>query len=103
MSHYHLSPEAKADLFAHEANTFANFGYRVADELIEAFSDAFEKLADHPEAGHVREELSPRDTKIRFWTIKRRFLIVYRSAPHGIDVVRIFDGNEDVRTKLALE
>jgi len=100
LKHFVLSPEAKADLFAHEANTFANFGYRVADALIEAFADAFQKLADHPGAGHVREDLAPTPTEIRFWTVKRRFLIVYRPAPHGIDVVRIFDGSEDVRTKL---
>lgn len=71
-----------------------------AARLIDAFQDAINTLSDNPLIGHLREDLSPPGQPLRFWSVKRRFLIVYMPREDGIDVVRVFDGAQDVRAIL---
>ncbi len=57
-------------------------------------------LAAEPLAGHLREDLSPQNRPFRYWTVKRRFLVVYQPRKDGVDVVRVFDGAQDVAAAL---
>ena len=95
-----ISPLARADLLQHESSAAERYGNLQAARLIEAFQEAVDTLTDNPLIGHLREDLSPPGQSLRYWSVKRRFLIVYRPRKDGIDVVRVFDGTQDVRAIL---
>lgn len=95
-----ISPLARADLLQHEAAAAERFGNLQAARLIDAFQEAVETLTDNPMIGHLREDLSPPGQSLRYWSVKRRFLIVYRPRKNGVEIARVFDGAQDVRAIL---
>ena len=101
MSRYLLSEHAQQDFLAHERHTAERFGERQADRLSDAFFAAFDRVAAHPSAGHVRDDLAPPGRPLRFITASKVFLIVYEPVDEGIDIVRIFHGSQDVKAELA--
>ncbi|HZW06507.1 MAG TPA: type II toxin-antitoxin system RelE/ParE family toxin [Phycisphaerales bacterium] len=65
---------------------------RAGDAWMNRLWDAFELLADMPEAGHSRPDLSP---GLRAWTVGMT-LIIYRPLKRGARIIRVLDGRRDV-------
>jgi plasmid stabilization system protein ParE len=93
---YRLAPEAQiqlGDIIAFIAEDNAN----AANRLLDAFELAFHQLADMPEIGHERDDLTKRPVK--FWTVFS-YLIVYDPASTPLAVVAVLHGARDVRRLL---
>ena len=63
---------------------------QAAYEFVDALYDAFEKLADNPYLGHVREDL-PRILCAFKW----HYLIVYMPV-NPLQIVRVLSGFRDI-------
>ena len=92
MTGYVLAKEADADLqniywFTHE-----RWGENQAELYILGLFSTIEMLAQHPEMGRARIELS---AKIRSFTHKRH-IIYYMVLDEGIGMSRVLHGSADV-------
>jgi len=65
----------------------------VADKVVAKIFEAFDLLGDHPQAGHMREDLT--DKPLKFWSVYR-YLIVYNPNASPIEIVAVFHGARDV-------
>ncbi|HEY3781070.1 MAG TPA: type II toxin-antitoxin system RelE/ParE family toxin [Fimbriimonadaceae bacterium] len=54
---------------------------------------AFDLLAEHSQAGHIREDLT--DKPLKFWAVYR-YLIVYNPDSLPIEVVAVIHGARDL-------
>jgi plasmid stabilization system protein ParE len=63
---YQLTPEAQSNL-DEIADFIAEESVDSALRVLEAFDDAFRRLAEMPELGHVREDLT--DRPVKFWSV----------------------------------
>ena len=64
-----------------------------ADQLIDGLADATDRLVDLPELGTVKRAFGK---GMRCFVV-RSYLIFYRSAAKGIEIVRIIDGRRDLQ------
>lgn len=99
MTGYILSPEARLDILEIvEFIAADNLGaaYRLRDRLFAAF----DRLADQPGLGHVRDDLIARDVGVRFWPIAS-YLIVYRQISAEVQIIRVLSGYRDIAAILA--
>ena len=96
---YVLTPLAEADLVA-AAAWIAAEDPGAATRFLDAAYAAFERLARHPGLGHRRPDLTGLD--LRFWPIRRRYLIVYREAS-PLQVLRVLSAWRDIAAILAEE
>lgn len=65
----------------------------VAQTFLDALFDAMDNLAEYPELGHLREDLT--DKPVKFWPFKWHYLIIYKStAP--VEIVRVLSGFRDI-------
>ncbi len=64
-----------------------------ADRVISVIQSSFDKLAEHPNIGHRRDELDP---VYRVWRVYS-YLIVYRQKSESIQIVRVVSGYRDLR------
>ncbi len=96
MKTYELSSKAAADFEAIQDRTFEKFGYTQLLRSQRAFYDAFENLALNPDIGRPRPDLTRRHPEFRFWTVLRRFVIVYEPLTDGVEIVRVLDGVRDL-------
>ena len=65
----------------------------VARKFLDALFAAMDHLAEFPELGHQREDLT--DKPVKFWPFKWHYLIIYKStAP--IEIVRVLSGFRDI-------
>ena len=97
MARYLLSPEAKEDLRDIRGYLVSQGGTRVARYVLQEIAAAFRLLASHPEAGHLRQDLTP--LPVKFWSVFS-YLIVYDPAARPLAIVRVFDGRQDVQAIL---
>lgn len=97
MARYILSPEAKEDLRDIRGYLVSQGGKRLARYVLHEITAAFRLLASHPEAGHLRQDLTP--LPVKFWSVFS-YLIAYDPAARPITIVRVFDGRRDVRNIL---
>jgi len=87
-----LSPAAEKDI--DEVVTYlAQENPVAAHTFLDSIMDAMEKLSDHPDIGHLREDLT--DKPIKFWTFKWHYLIIYKPNP-PIEIVRVLSGFRDI-------
>ena len=70
-----------------------------ADSLEADLFAAFELLADRPEIGHRRPDLTDKPT--RFFTVRRNYLVVYAPDTRPLEIIRVLHGARD--TGLLLE
>lgn len=93
MSPFVLTPAAEDDLL------------RILDHLegesptavlrvIDALEKAFQLLADSPDIGHIRSDLTRE--AVRFWPVFS-YLVIYRSETNPLEIVRVLHGKRDVR------
>jgi plasmid stabilization system protein ParE len=98
VTRYLISPAAKEDLRDIRGYLVRQGGKRLARYVLQEIAAAFRLLASHPEAGHLRQDLTP--LPVKFWSVFS-YLIVYDPAARPIAIVRVFDGRQDVRAILA--
>lgn len=85
------SPRAELDLL--EIWLFiAEDSPAAADRFLDLLAQKCETLAEAPEIGPLREDLSPR---LRSFPVKR-YVIFYRPIDSGIEVVRVLSAYRDV-------
>ena len=68
-----------------------------ADREIDLIYASIARLAEHPESGHTREDLT--ELPLRFWTL-HSYLIIYRADVEPIEIVRVLSGYRDIPTIL---
>jgi len=95
LNSYRLSDAADRDLLAIAVASEERFGINQATGTINTIEQQMEWLGENPGLGHRRDDLTP-DRDIRYWTVLRRFVILYRPAPTPIRIVRIVDGARDI-------
>jgi antitoxin ParD1/3/4/toxin ParE1/3/4 len=91
---YVIAPEARDDLRDIRGYLVSQGGRRLALYVFKEITAAFRLLASHPEAGHLRQDLTP--LPVKFWSVFS-YLITYDPAAKPIAIVRVFDGRRDVR------
>ena len=64
-----------------------------ADREIDLIYASIARLAEHPESGHTREDLT--SLPLRFWTVHSH-LIIYRADVEPIEIVRVLGGYRDL-------
>ena len=72
---------------------------RAADRLLDDIEDKFSLLAGQPRLGPARPDIAP---ELRYLPV-RRYLILYRIVPGGIEIVRVVHGARDVRALMSNE
>jgi toxin ParE1/3/4 len=92
-----IKPDAELDLLEH----FVFIGrdsVSAAERFHVAVRDAFDKLAEMPGMGRLREFESPELADVRSWPVRgyKNYLIFYRPTTKGIDVLRVLHGARDI-------
>lgn len=90
---YALTPSAKSDLeeiwcYIAENNPEA------ADAMEADIYGACGMLATHPEMGNKRPTWTQKP--VRFWTVRKNYLIVFAPDSRPLEILRIFNANRDV-------
>jgi len=99
MSAYVLTPLARADIFDIWVYIAEN-NETAADRVEQAIYDACAFLAEGPQRGHTRPDLTPRS--LRFWTLSRypNYTVVYRPDTAPLQVVAVLHGKRNIRRLL---
>ncbi|MFH1135540.1 MAG: type II toxin-antitoxin system RelE/ParE family toxin [Pseudomonadota bacterium] len=84
-------PRAKSDL-VEIWNYIAADSEERADAFIKMIDCKFESLAEQPQVGRVREELSK---GLRSFPVGR-YIIFYRPYSDGVEIVRVLHGSRDL-------
>ena len=96
MNSYLLTPAAEDDLF--DIWSFvARDNPTAADKLESDFFNTFQKLADKPDLGHHRKDLT--DKLVRFFAVRGAYLVVYE-ALSPVRILRILHGARDASSVL---
>ena len=64
-----------------------------ADALEDEFFAAFERLTVKPDLGHWRRDLT--DKPVRFFTVRRQYLVVYVPGTQPLEIIRVLHGARD--------
>jgi toxin ParE1/3/4 len=88
---YRVSRSAGRDLDGIFVYWATRAGLAVADRLIENITGRFWLLGEYPEAGRSADEIAP-DVKC---FPAGKYLIYYRRAKRGIEILHIFHGARD--------
>lgn len=70
--------------------------YRLRDRMFAAF----DRLADQPGLGHVRDHLIGRAVGVRFWPVGS-YLVIYWQTSGEVQIVRVLSGYRDIAAILA--
>ncbi len=98
MTGYVVSPRAKQDILD-ITDYIAADNFNAALRLRDRLFTAFDRLAERPALGHVRDDLISRTSGVRFWPVGT-YLVIYRPAEWTIQIVRVLSGYRDVRAIL---
>lgn len=93
MAGYRLTPQARIGLRNILEYVEGRFGAGVAERVLDELEAAFERLAESPGIGHVREDITNNE-QVLFWSV-RPTLIAYRSVENVIDVLFVERGERD--------
>ncbi len=76
----------------------AQFNVRAATRFKANVYKTFQFLLDFPESGSLCEYERVPVEGLRFITVKKykRFVVVFRPIPDGVEIVRIFYGSQDI-------
>ena len=99
MKEYVLAKPAEEDLFS-IWSYIASDNAEAADRVESEIYSACRFLANHPQAGHVRPDLTSHP--VRFWALPRytNYLIVYDPNATPVRVLRILHGALDAEREL---
>jgi antitoxin ParD1/3/4/toxin ParE1/3/4 len=98
MSGFVLTPEAEADL-QDIWSYIAPDNLDAADKLETDIKTACIWLAAKPERGHFRRDLTGKP--VRFWTVRKRYLVVYDPVTKPLQIIRILHGARDTENLLS--
>ena len=87
-----LSPEALDD-FDQIWLYIAEDDIPAADHVEHELREAIKLLAERPQIGHVRRDLT--DRPVKFWTVDH-YVIVYDPATQPVQIVRLLHGSRDI-------
>lgn len=93
---YVVSRRARADLIDIQ-DYIARDNPAAAERVVDGILAAFEKLAERPQMGQVRNDLT--DRNVRFWAVYS-YMIVYEEADDGIGVARVLSSFRDISALL---
>ena len=96
MAGYYLVQEAENDLDA-ILDYIAEDSLPSALKVQERFLEIFRMLADNPEAGHFREDLTSRP--VRFFPVYS-YMVVYLTNTDPVEIVRILGVAQDAESIL---
>ncbi len=96
MGKYNLVPEARNDLFG-ILDYIANDSVDSALQVHSRFLEIFNMLAENPNVGHYREDLTSRP--VRFFPVYS-YLVVYLADSNPVQIVRVLGGAQDVENIL---
>jgi toxin ParE1/3/4 len=63
-----------------------------ADRVLDDIEDRFFALANNPLIGRLRPDIAP---ELRYFTVGN-YLILYRTLPDGVQIVRVIHGARDL-------
>ena len=89
---YVLTPLAETDLDDTWDYVAENFGFDVADRVLESLQKAFRLLAENPNLGHSREDIAP--LPYSFWPVGPS-LIAFRPDVRPVQIVRVVRGSRE--------
>jgi plasmid stabilization system protein ParE len=89
---YYLSPAAEQDI-DDVINYLAQENVESAHAFLDAVYGAMEMIAENPDIGHLRDDLTIKPVK--FWPFKWHYLIIY-TPTSPIDIVRVLSGHRDI-------
>jgi plasmid stabilization system protein ParE len=95
-SGFDLTPLAQSDL-TEIADWIEAHDEAAATRFLGSAGAAFALLARRPGLGHRRPDLTPLD--LRFWPLRRRWLIVYRDTS-PLQIIRVLNAWRDVAAVL---
>ena len=88
-----IAPAAEQDIFDIGRHVEAD-SPSAAHRLVAQIYDCFPRLAERPGMGHRRRDLT--SLPVRFWTVRRRYMIVYRDEAMPIEIVRVLSSYRDI-------
>jgi plasmid stabilization system protein ParE len=96
MSVYALTPLARADIFDIWCY-IADESEEAADRVEQAIYDACALVAQAPQRGHSRPDLTSRS--LRFWTLSRypNYTVVFRPETAPLQVVAVLHGKRNIQ------
>src|SRR6188472_4332069 len=93
MAAFIIAPAAEQDIV--EIGTYIEQdNSAAARKLVTEIYDCFPRLAEQPAVGHHRPDLT--SLPVRFWTVRGRYMIVYRGETAPIEIVRVLSGYRDI-------
>jgi addiction module RelE/StbE family toxin len=90
------TPKAAAD-FQQIWSYISKNNLEAADRLVSEIRDECRRLLKNPRLGHKRTDLTARP--VRFWPVRRFYLIIYEVQKAQILVVRILHGSQDIASR----
>lgn len=97
MKGYRFTPAAEEDVFEIWAYIAAD-NPLAADRLEVEIRASCERLAEQPDLGHLRRDLT--DKPVRFLPVRGRYLIIYDPATDPLEVLRVLHGARDAGVEL---
>ena len=89
---YFISPIAEQDI--DQVITYlAAKNPKATHDFVDALYDSFEKLANNPDLGHLREDIT--NYHVKFWTFKWHYLVIY-NPKKPIEIIRVLSGYRDI-------
>jgi toxin ParE1/3/4 len=94
---FQLTPAASAHVDAIGDFIAERSGVAAAIQVLDALDDAFVQLANMPEMGHTREDLT--EQPVKFWSVYS-YLITYDPSSSPLRILAVLHGARDVEQLL---
>lgn len=92
-SSFVVAPAAERDIV--EIGSYIAMDDRdAAQKLVTQIYDCFPRLAERPALGHRRPDLT--SLPVRFWTLRGRYMVVYRGEAAPIEIFRVLSACRDI-------
>jgi antitoxin ParD1/3/4/toxin ParE1/3/4 len=96
MSRFVVSAAARQDLRDIQSHIAAD-NFEAARRVIRRLRTSFRQLAQHPQSGHARPDLT--DQPVHFWPVYS-YLIVYKPDTRPLEIVRVVHGARDLERSI---
>jgi plasmid stabilization system protein ParE len=97
MTRYEFAPNARREFYS-ILDYIADRSPAGARRVRNAVHDAVEKLGERPGLGHKGDDLTSRP--VRFFTVMRRYTIIYRGEEPPIEVIHVVGPGRDIASLL---
>ncbi len=90
----HHRASRRAGHHRHRGVYLWEFNPTAASFVVEEIYGCFPLLAEQPAMGHRRQDLTR--LPVRFWTVRGRYLVVYRDQATPVEIARVLNGDRDI-------